>query len=114
MSGKNQRLGDIAASTIMLANPEFFLPELERPAEDKFNSLAEHPHLSARLRHKVGRDERASALTALLRREEREPASRVELFAELAGYFRALVRFPQESLHERERRALGEECGRCG
>jgi uncharacterized RDD family membrane protein YckC len=70
ISGKSQRLGDIAASTIVVRNLELSLPELEQLADDKFNSLAEHPHLAARLRQKVGRDELTIALRALLRREE--------------------------------------------
>lgn len=98
ISGKSQRLGDIAASTIVVRNLEISLPELERLADDKFNSLAEHPHLAARLRQKVGRDELAIALRALLRREELEPAARVELFGELAGHFRSLVKFPHEAV----------------
>jgi uncharacterized RDD family membrane protein YckC len=98
ISGKSQRLGDIAASTVVVRNPELALPEMERLADDKFNSLAEHPHLAARLRQKVGRDELAISLSALMRREELEPASRVELFAELAKHFRSLVRFPHESV----------------
>jgi uncharacterized RDD family membrane protein YckC len=98
ISGKSQRLGDIAASTIVVRNPELSLPEMERLGDDKFNSLAEHPHLAARLRQKVGREELAISLSALMRREELEPAARVELFGELAGYFRALVRFPHETV----------------
>jgi len=97
-SGKSQRLGDTAAGTIVVRNQEPFLPEMERLADDKFNSLTEHPHLVARLRQKVGRDELTISLSALLRREELEPASRVELFCELAGYFRTLVRFPSGSV----------------
>lgn len=98
ISGKSQRLGDIAASTIVVRNPELSLPALEQLADDKFNSLAEHPHLAARLRQKVSRDELAIALRALFRREELEPAARVALFSELAGHFRALVKFPPEAV----------------
>lgn len=98
ISGKSQRLGDIAASTIVVRNPELFLPELGRLADDKFNSLAEHPHLAARLRQKAGREEVAIALRALLRRGELEPAARVELFAALADHFRSLVKFPPEAV----------------
>lgn len=98
ISGKSQRLGDIAASTIVVRNQKVLLPELERLTDDKFNSLAEHPHLAARLRQKVGHDELAIALRALLRREELEPAARVELFGELAAHFRSLVKFPHETV----------------
>jgi uncharacterized RDD family membrane protein YckC len=98
ISGKSQRLGDIAASTIVIRNPEVYLPELEQLADEKFNSLAEHPHLAARLRQKVGRNELSIALRALLRREELDPAARVELFNSLAEHFRSLVKFPHEAV----------------
>lgn len=98
ISGKSQRLGDIAAGTIVVRNPQRRLPDPERLAEDKFNTLAEYPQLAARLRQKVERDELDIALAALIRRDELEPASRVELFAELAGHFRSRVRFPREAV----------------
>ncbi len=98
ISSKSQRLGDIAASTIVVRSPEITLPELERLDEDKFNSLAEYPHLAARLRQKTGRDELSVAMRALFRRGNLDPAARVELFARLAGHFRALVRFPREAV----------------
>ncbi|HTM48427.1 MAG TPA: hypothetical protein VL285_07100 [Bryobacteraceae bacterium] len=37
------------------------------------------------------------ALQALLRRDRFDPAARVELFAQLAAYFRAVVEFPAEA-----------------
>ena len=98
ISGKSQRLVDIAASTIVIRNPEISLPELEQLSDEKFNSLAEYPHLAARLRQKVGHGELSIAMRALLRREELEPAARVELFGRLAGHFRSLVRFPHEAV----------------
>ncbi len=93
-----QRLGDIAANTIVVRTPETFLPNLERLADDKYNSLREHPHLASRLRQKVSREEACIALRAVLRREELEPGARNELFRELAGHLKELVKFPQEAL----------------
>jgi uncharacterized RDD family membrane protein YckC len=98
ISSRSQRLGDIAASTIVIRNPEINLPEPERLDDEKFNSLSEHPHLAARLRQKVGADELSISLRALMRREELEPAARVELFGELAAHFRSLVKFPHEAV----------------
>jgi len=63
----------------------------------KYNSLRLHPHLAARLRQRVSPEEAATALQALLRRDEFEVVSRVELFVELAKYFRAKVDFPAEA-----------------
>lgn len=98
VSRKSQRLGDIAASTIVVRNSEVYLPEFERLEDDKFNSMAEYPHLVARLRQKTGHDSLTIALRALLRREQLEPAARVELFRSLAEYFRLLVKFPDEAV----------------
>jgi len=36
----------------------------------------------------------------LLRRDDFDPAARVELFRELAGHFRSLVEFPAEAVEQ--------------
>lgn len=95
---KCQRLGDIAAGTIVVRTPLLVLPDLEQLGSERFNSLREYPQLVARLRQKVSRDEGAIALRALIRREELEPAARLELFHELAERFRSHVRFPAEAV----------------
>ena len=94
---KCQRLGDIAANTIVIRIPRVAEPDLDQLLAGKFNSLRQHPHLAARLRQNVSPAEAAVALQALLRRDELEPVARVELFAELAGHFRAKVEFPAEA-----------------
>jgi uncharacterized RDD family membrane protein YckC len=92
-----QRLGDIAANTIVIRTPPVSEPDLDQLLAGKYNSLRQYPHLAARLRQRVSAGEAAVALQALIRREEFEPADRVELFAELAGHFRAKVEFPAEA-----------------
>lgn len=95
---KCQRLGDLAAGTIVVRTQSFALPQIEHPDELKFNSLREYPHLVARLRQKVSPEEGAIALRALLRRDELDSAARLELFRELANLFRSRVRFPGDKL----------------
>jgi hypothetical protein len=97
-SPKTQRLGDLAASTVVIRTPKIEQPDLEQIAAGKFNSLRQHPHLEARLRQKISPVEARLALQALLRRDEFEPVSRAELFARLGGHFRALVEFPPEAV----------------
>jgi uncharacterized RDD family membrane protein YckC len=92
-----QRLGDIAANTIVIRNPRVPEPDLNQLLAGKFNSLRQYPHLAARLRQNVSAGEAAVALQALLRRDEFEPVDRVELFGELAAYFHAKVEFPAEA-----------------
>ena len=91
-----QRLGDLAANTVVIRNEETPQPDLNQIAGDKFNSLLELPHLVARLRQRVTPEAAQIALQAVLRREQFDPAARAALFAELRDYFVALVPFPPE------------------
>ncbi len=97
VSPRCQRLGDLAANTIVIRSPRVAEPDLEQLLAGKFNSLRHYPHLVARLRQRVSPAEGAIALQALLRREQFEPATRVELFTDLAAHFQAKVQFPSEA-----------------
>lgn len=97
LNSKCQRLGDIAANTLVIRNPRVFEPDLEQLLAGRFNSLRQFPHLAARLRQHVTPDEAAIAAQALLRRDEFDPSARVDLFAELAAHFRSKVEFPPEA-----------------
>lgn len=97
LSSKCQRLGDIAANTIVIRSPLIAEPDLDQILAGKFNSLRNYPHLVARLRQIISPPEAAVALQALLRREEFEMNARVELFSELAAHFKAKVSFPAEA-----------------
>jgi len=97
LSRRSQRLGDIAANTIVVRIPKLAEPNLEHILAGKFNSLRAHPHLEARLRQRVSAAEAAVALQALLRRDILEPKARVELFSEIAEHFRSKLAFPPEA-----------------
>lgn len=97
LNSKCQRLGDIAANTIVIRAPRIAEPDLDQLLAGKFNSLRQYPHLAARLRQNVSPIEAGVALQALLRRDEFDPVARVELFDELATHFRAKVEFPAEA-----------------
>jgi uncharacterized RDD family membrane protein YckC len=97
-SQKAQRLGDLAANTVVIRIPKISEPDLEKLGADKFNSLRAHPHLCARLRQRVTPTEASTALQAIVRRDEFEAASRVTLFGELAEHFKAKVQFPSEAV----------------
>jgi uncharacterized RDD family membrane protein YckC len=96
LSPRGQRLGDLAAGTIVVHNPVLTEPDLDQLLAGKFNSLRQYPHLEARLRQRVTPSEARLALRALVRRDELEPAARVKLFCDLATHFKALVTFPAE------------------
>ncbi len=96
-SPKAQRLGDIAANTIVIRIPRLAEPDLGQLLAGKYNSLRQYPHLVARLRQRVLPAEAAVAVQALLRREHIDPIARIELFASLAAYFQAKIQFPPEA-----------------
>jgi uncharacterized RDD family membrane protein YckC len=98
LNPRSQRLGDIAANTIVIRSPKFEEPDLEQVLAGKFNSLRGQPHLEARLRQRVSPVEASIALQAVLRREHFEPTARAELFARLGEHFRSLVEFPPDSV----------------
>ena len=95
---KCQRLGDLAANTIVVRNPRLAEPDLDQLFAGKYNSLRQYPHLAARLRQRISPAEAGVALQALFRRDEFDPYARVELFAGLAAHFRAKVEFPAEAI----------------
>jgi uncharacterized RDD family membrane protein YckC len=97
LSRRAQRLGDLAAGTVVVRLPE------EKPMDlatlglqFKFNSLRENAVLAARLRQRVPPALATIALRALLRREQLDADPRVEIFRRLAGQLRAIVPYPEE------------------
>ena len=98
LSRRCQRLGDLAANTIVVRVPSLAEPNLEQLLADKYNSLRAHPHLEARLRQSVSPAEAGIALRALVRRDLLEAQARVALFEELAAHFKSKVPFPPEAI----------------
>ncbi|MFB3890861.1 MAG: RDD family protein [Phycisphaerae bacterium] len=90
-----QRLGDLAAGTVVVRIPRDVQPDLSMAVADKFNSFRAYGHIEARLRQRVSPDEARVALAAVLRRDRLDADARVRLFADLAEHFRAVVEFPQ-------------------
>jgi uncharacterized RDD family membrane protein YckC len=95
---KCQRLGDLAAGTIVVHEPVVQTVDLEQIAPAKYNSLLAHPHLAVRLRNRVSAELAGLVVKALSMRDSYEPSARIALFAELASYFRSLVPFPDETV----------------
>jgi uncharacterized RDD family membrane protein YckC len=93
-----QRLGDLAANTVVACERDWTPPDLEQIAPAKYNSLAGYPNLAARLRSLVSPEAVALAIRAVTHRDGYTPAARVDLFRDLAGYFRSLVAFPDSAL----------------
>ena len=98
ISKNAQRLGDFAANTLVVWNPSVSKPDLNQILQGKYNSFRQYPHIEARLRQRISPQEAGIALQAILRREEIEPAARIELFNDIVSYFKTVVEFPQEAI----------------
>jgi uncharacterized RDD family membrane protein YckC len=96
LSAKAQRLGDIAAHTVVIRVSSVRQPDLDKIGRSKYNSLLEYPVLCARLRQKTSPEAAAASFSALLRRDDFEAGARAEVFGELRDYFQTLVEFPAE------------------
>ena len=93
-----QRLGDLAAGTVVVRLEELTAPDLGQLLGSKFNSMMGQRRLAARLRQKTPPDLAAAALDALVRRDQLDPEARVKVFSELALRFRSLATFPPEDV----------------
>ncbi len=93
----SQRLGDIAANTVVVRRQPLAIPDTSALLGERYNSLLEYPNLATRLRHRAKPELVEIALQALSRRDTLDPAARLRLFDELAAHFRALVEFPEEA-----------------
>jgi uncharacterized RDD family membrane protein YckC len=112
-SRNGQRLGDLAANTIVVSHQKAVVsdrngtqeatwnaPDLDliaNPTDVKYNSLQAYPHLAARLRSQASPEAVALAVRAIAGRARYSPVARVELFRDLALYFQSLVKFPDHA-----------------
>ena len=95
---KCQRLGDLAANTVVAHERQWQHPDVDQIAPAKYNSLLAWPNHAARLRSLASPEAVGMAVHALAQRDGYEPLARIELFGELSGYFRSLVPFPESAL----------------
>lgn len=97
LNRKSQRLGDLAAGTIVIRIPERQQPSLSDLDDKRFNSFRDHPRAEALLRQRIPPEQAELALQALRRRDEMDATARTRLYRELADSFRAEVAFPDEA-----------------
>ena len=96
-SARGQRLGDLAADTLVVWEPAQAAPDFGALRGEKYNSLRAHGPAVARLRQAVSPAEARAAWSALARRDQLEAGARVRLFAELAAHFRKAAGAPPEA-----------------
>lgn len=98
LSTRGQRIGDIAANTIVVYQPRQPEPDFSGVLPDKYNSFREYPALAARLRQNISPREAGIYLRALLRRDELDDIHRLALFGEIRQAIESGVQFPPEAL----------------
>lgn len=91
-----QRIGDIAAGTLVIRETAARPPRFGDALGGSENSFATVPHIEARLRQKTTPEEARIALDAVNRRNDLAPEARLRLFGQLADHFRDLTKFPEE------------------
>jgi uncharacterized RDD family membrane protein YckC len=96
----SQRLGDIAANTVVVRRNPMVIPDAGTIVSERFNSMLAYTNLAARLRNRARPELVEIALEALERRDTLDPAARLRLFDELAAHFRELVEFPEEATQQ--------------
>ena len=95
-----QRLGDLAAGTVVVRTEVLDPPNLEPLLGGRFNSMLECRREAAQLRHRTPPALAALALSALMRRDQLDPSARLEVFAALAARFQELSAFPLAAVEE--------------
>ncbi len=94
VSPRGQRLGDLAAGTIVVHEALEPAPDATVMGEQRYNSLRGQAALVARLRRESSPEEARAAWQSLARREQIEPAARRALYAEMAAHFRRRGQIP--------------------
>jgi uncharacterized RDD family membrane protein YckC len=97
LNQRAQRLGDLAADTLVVWEPPEPQPDFAALRGDKYNSLRAHAPAVARLRQAVSPAEARAVWSAVARREQFDPDARVRLFAELADHLRKIAAAPAEA-----------------
>lgn len=87
----NKRLGDIAANTIVIAINKQEIPDFEQLTLEKFNSLRGKLGIIAKLRNQCSNQIAYISLHALIRRDELNPEARIDVFKNLATYFKEIL-----------------------
>lgn len=96
LNRRSQRLGDLAADTLVIWEPPQPEPDLAALLGEKYNSLREQTPVVARLRQAIGPGQARAAWAAIARRDQLDATERVRLFAELAAHFRAVGAVPPD------------------
>ncbi len=96
LSRQAQRLGDLAADTLVVWEPPESQPDFAALRGDKYNSLRAHAPAVARLRQAVTPAAARAVWMAVARRDQFDAEARVQFFADLAAHLRKVAAAPPE------------------
>ncbi|MDD2598873.1 MAG: RDD family protein [Kiritimatiellae bacterium] len=91
-----QRLGDIAAGTVVVSARTVVIPDLDALRPTQYNSLRDYAHLTARVRQLTSPEEALLIANAILRREQLEPTARLSVFRALRIHFEQKAGYPEK------------------
>ena len=106
LNSKCQRLGDIAANTVVIRQPRLAEPDLDQAARRQSSIRSGSTRIWPPACAKISPAEADIALQALLRREEFDPVARVELVRRTRRTFSRQGGISRRSNRRRRRRAI--------
>lgn len=98
LNRRRQRLGDIAACTVVIRRVRLGLPSMQALAYGRYNTLRSYQVTCAKFRQKASAELVATATQALLRRDELDASARLLVFDEISAQVKALVEFPESEI----------------
>ncbi len=94
-SRMGQRLGDLAAGTVVVSARTVAIPDLEALKPAQYNSLRDFAYLCARMRQLTAPEEALLVANAILRRDQLDPEARLGVFRALRRYFEKKAVYPE-------------------
>lgn len=92
LTRRGQRIGDLAAGTLVVRVPRPAAPEALAEIRTRHNSLRQDPQARARIRQRLSPREAELVIELALRRELLQGPAKLELFARSAAYLRERLR----------------------
>jgi uncharacterized RDD family membrane protein YckC len=99
LDGKHRRLGDMAAETVVIREVRRTLPQTLATQKARVNSFQSNRAVQQRIMTRMTRVERDLVLDLAVRRDQLDAATREELFAQAAEYFRTRLSLPEDLIH---------------
>jgi len=97
LTPRYQRLGDLAAQTVVVRTIKVGKPDISTILPDKYNSFKDYPYIASRLQNNTSTELAGLILTALIRRNSLEVNARKEIYTKLVDQLVTCAKFPQEA-----------------